>query len=191
MENTRNLITPHAVEIIDAIKYALRAFYENPLCEKLDKTTRANVVHDLAVDRLSNSTVFFLRKRGRASYFLLDEIVFHIKLGDKNGFSKSIMTKAVLDFLNPQTQFAELPNLKKCEVIYILNDTETEISDIRIVFRNNKKIVGYFSILENNSIAQNDIEFLNEELNSNSSSIVKIKQGIIPSHKKEIRDKNE
>ena len=191
-ENISTLFIPHNPEIIEAIYYAWGVFFNLPTNETFCRRARAEIVNNIALNKLKQSNNFYpIEKNGTTLFLLENQIVFRIKFGDKNGYSKNYPTRAALDFHNPQIQFEELPNVKKCDVVYILNDTETEVFDIRIVVRNGRKITYSSSLLESNSVfAQNDIEeLLTEEFNTVTTSIVKVKKEILPDQNKQIQDK--
>ncbi|MFZ2726844.1 MAG: hypothetical protein WAX77_11375 [Methylococcaceae bacterium] len=190
-ENIKNLFKPHASVVIKFFNDAVKDFYDTPNHEKYDKTTRANMINNLVVNRLSTYSAFHPEKRHRTTFFSLNGAsVFRIKLTDKRGYSKNISTHAVLNYHNPQCDMPGLPDVIKFEVGYILNSTETEIDDIRVIFRNNKKVSNWFSIIERDNL-QNDIEeILTEEFKASSSTnIVKVKKGILPDQNKQIQDK--
>lgn len=192
-ENIQNLLLPHAPMIVEALHYGWDTFHKTPHHAMYDKTTRANMVYNLAVEKLKTYPSFYTVKKNRTTYFSLQgQCVFRIKRTDKNGRSKNIRTGAVSDFHNPQFEFSDLPKAIKFEVGYIPNSTETEIYDIRIIFRNNAEISGSFSIVEkSNAFEQNDIEeILAAQSNANSSTgIVKVKKGLLPDQNKQIEDK--
>lgn len=113
--------------------------------------TRANYIFDRIIhhaliefDGDGDSTVKALEESQTVKFLFRDSVVARFKKGNAKGLGSNIETQAVLDFVNPQTAFAGLPNIHKVEIVYQLNFLGTGYAEVAVVARNRRtKIWSY------------------------------------------------
>lgn len=104
--------------------------------------TRANIVHDLMVDRAitafnGDADVRAIVKDETAKFLFGRRVLVRFKKGDGNGLGSNIETQAVLAFTDPQLLIPGLPDVQKVDVVYVLNDLQTMIERIAVTARDN------------------------------------------------------
>ncbi len=139
--------------IVAAVKTGWNYYKEMPDAGKLAKRTRANVVWDItvqaAVDNLRGESDIHIIPIYDTVWFRIEpDILFRFKKGDRRGLSRNYPTQASLDFNNPQQQLPGIPEIQRFDVVYVLDEFETEIEDILIVSRNGNKTEWTSSIME-------------------------------------------
>ena len=105
------------------------------------KRSRANFVWEEIVDRLhlafEQSPGVRITRQNETFTFLLDELVLlRIKKGNAKGLSANVSTQFAFAFHNHDQDLPGLPEVQRVEIVYQLNQLETEIADVLVVARN-------------------------------------------------------
>ena len=115
--------------------------------------SRANFVWEQMIERAhlsldQYSGVHIIE--GHATYkFLIDDtVLFRFKKGDETGLSANVPTQHALAFHDHDQDLLGLPEIHRVEVVYQLNQLETEISDVIIVARDEDAVVWSYSLLD-------------------------------------------
>lgn len=104
-----------------------------------------------AVGEMPGVTVII---KNESYHFLVDgTIAFRLKKADSSGFTRNYPTQEALAFHDPQLPLTGVPAEQRVEVTYVLNTTETDISDVVVVARNGDQIAWTYSLLQSNSVA--------------------------------------
>lgn len=114
--------------------------------------SRANVIWDWiaqgALEEFSGVDGISVTETDQTVWFRLSEaVVFRFKKADADGYSRNFPTQSALAFVDPQQDVFGLAQAACVDVVYILDPSETEIQDIRIVLRNNNRMEWQYSIL--------------------------------------------
>lgn len=150
-EQAKHLFAPIQSDLNRAILEAWRKIHKSGLNFK--SRSRASLMWDEVVNSLSivwcdsDHIIKIEEKKSQTAHFWLNNnTFFRIKKGDENGFTRNYPTQTAIQFHDPQSTIFE--SVDKLEVTYVLNQAETDIVDISVVFRKRKVIDFRFSILE-------------------------------------------
>lgn len=91
------------------------------------------------------------RHRETFAFVVDDRVLFRIKKGDSEGFSRNYPTSAALDFLDPEQELPGLPQVERLDLIYQVNHLEDAIADIQLIARYRENIRWSLSLLEGDS----------------------------------------
>ena len=113
--------------------------------------TRANIIFDhiirhalLEFDGDGDSTVKAIRESQSVKFLFHSSVVARFKKGNARGVGQNIETQAVLDFVDPQSSFAGLPEIHRVEIVYQLNFLGTGYAEVAVVARDrNTRIWAY------------------------------------------------
>ncbi|MEJ0048692.1 MAG: hypothetical protein WDN04_23215 [Rhodospirillales bacterium] len=102
--------------------------------------TRANMVFERVADRLieqfaGDAGVRFVFMDETIKIVLDELIVLRVKKANALGLGGNVQTQAVLDFVDAQPDIPGLDGLKKLEVVYVLNELQTEIRSVVVQAR--------------------------------------------------------
>lgn len=114
--------------------------------------TRACIVWDAmmqhALDAFENDPRVDVVSRSQTYYFLIDDtVVLRFKKGNVSGLSRNYPTQEALKFHEPENDLFGYPT--KVEVVYVLDHTETEVSQILVVARNANQVIWSYNLVEN------------------------------------------
>jgi hypothetical protein len=115
--------------------------------------TRANVVHDLMVDRgiaafNGEADVRVIMKDETAKFLFDRHVLVRFKKGGGKGLGSNIETQAVLAFTDPQLLIPGLPDVQKVDVVYVLNDLQTMIDRVAVTARDNDVRLWFYDITD-------------------------------------------
>ncbi|MDN3518311.1 hypothetical protein QWY84_11870 [Aquisalimonas lutea] len=113
--------------------------------------TRACVVWDAMIDRaldaFDDDPRVVVVSRFQTYYFLIDDQVgLRFKKGDEAGLSRNYPTQTALDFHEPDSDLFGTPD--KVEVVYGLDRTESELSQVLVVARNGDQVAWAYDLTE-------------------------------------------
>lgn len=119
------------------------------------KGTRASIVWERMIDRalgeFDGAEGINIVERDDTVSFVFDEVLLlRFKKGDSNKISSNYPTSLALSFHKPNKDLFGYEGVRRAEVIYVLNDRETEIESVNIVARNGKSITWEFELLGSN-----------------------------------------
>lgn len=107
--------------------------------------TRANIIFDhiirhalLEFDGDGASSVKALRESQSVKFLFQNSVVARFKKGNTRGVGSNIETQAVLDYVDPQSAFAGLPEIHKVEIVYQLNILGTDFAEVAVVARDRR-----------------------------------------------------
>ena len=115
--------------------------------------TRANIMWEHMVRRAEET---FSRDPGirmvhghQTIGFLVDHRVFlRFKKGDEAGLSRNYPTMLALKFHDHQSPLPGIPTVDRVEIVYALDQLETEITSVFVVARNSDQVAWLYDILE-------------------------------------------
>ncbi|MBW2939680.1 hypothetical protein [Zhongshania aquimaris] len=149
------ILLPHCARIEKCVREAWGNYRWLLSSEKpvKNKRTIANTIWDWSVQTAllefsGDPRVKPIHRGTHTTWFLVDgKVVFRFKKGGDDGYSKNYPTQSALDFHEPDRQLDGLPEVIKVDVVYITDETNSEVKDIRVVCRNGSKISWSFSLL--------------------------------------------
>jgi hypothetical protein len=119
------------------------------------KRARACIIHNHIIrearKRYGEGSGVHIIEGSETAYFLFgDRVVVRLKKGDANGFSANYPTQTALALVDP-TAFPNelplgLPDVQRVDVVYVLNDLETRITDVLVVARNGSKVLWQYGL---------------------------------------------
>lgn len=117
--------------------------------------TRACLIWDAmiarALDVFDNDSRVVVVSQSQTYYFLIqDQVVLRFKKGDEAGLSRNFPTQTALNFHDPNGDMFGAPH--KVEVVYVLDRTQSRLSQILVVARNGSQIEWVYE-LESTSTA--------------------------------------
>lgn len=104
--------------------------------------SRACLVYDFIVQRAEaafteDGHVRTLRRDETIKFVFGDSVLLRFKKATDNGLGSNIQTQATLGFVDQQQELPGLPHVHKVEVVYVLNQLQTQIEQVLVAARNN------------------------------------------------------
>lgn len=117
------------------------------------KRSRANFVWEQIIDRAHKefdeiSHVRVLEGHETFKFLVGDQVLFRFKKADDAGSSANIPTQLALAYHDHEKDLFGLPEVYRVEIVYQLNQLETEITDILVAARNEDKLAWSYSLLD-------------------------------------------
>lgn len=117
------------------------------------KRSRANFVWEQIIDRAHIAFDSVARVRivdGQETFkFLVDDrVLFRFKKGDEAGLSANVPTQIAMAFHDHEQNLFGLPEVHRVDVVYQLNQLETDIADILVVARDGERVAWTYSLLD-------------------------------------------
>lgn len=143
--------------------------------------TRANIVWDRMIDRALDLFARFKEikvvtyQNQTYSFIINDSVLFRFKKGNPKGLSQNYPTQLALAFHDhAQKLLFKGIEYSRVEIVYILNELETQIKNIQVIARNKNQILWGYNIQK----PQNNIDELpiKTQLQPTSSQIRAKKQ---------------
>lgn len=102
--------------------------------------TRANNIFEYLATHLisefqSDKEARFICERETFKLLLEERLLIRFKKSNSNGVGSNIGTLAELDFCDPQVDWLGFPELQKVEIVYTLNLTGSDLSEITVLAR--------------------------------------------------------
>lgn len=152
--DVREILTPEREEIIrQAYKAAWEDWIGSPDRSKRSRwpRTRANDLFEYAANHIFagfavDAGAHFIFHRETYKLFLDNRLVIRFKYGNQKGLGSNVDTRQISAFCDPQVDLPGMTGVQKIEVDYMLNATETAITQILVVARNNKKSLWSYAI---------------------------------------------
>jgi hypothetical protein len=147
-------IDPLADEIMRIIHGAWQDWQSSPYpAVWRAKRSRANFVWEQMIERAEGAfndvaEIRILAKNETCQFLVNGTVLFRLKKGDDNGLSSNIPTQLALKFHDHQENLFGLPDVQRVDIVYQLNELETEIRDILVVARDEDSVVWSYSILD-------------------------------------------
>lgn len=140
--------------------------------------TRACIVWDAmmqrAFDAFENDARVDVVSRSQTHYFLIDDsVVLRFKKGNVSGLSRNYPTQEALKFHEPENDLFGYPT--KVEVVYVLDHTETEVSQILVVARNANQVIWSYDLVETPAVNVVDLPVKQPAPQLDSRRIVRLK----------------
>jgi hypothetical protein len=153
MEEVRRLLEPHESAItrfyLDAWS-ALRAMKGAP--QPMYLRTRASLLHNFvmntAIPGLADAGVHIIEKHETAFFVVDGRLLFRLKKGDERGITSNVDSQASLAFTDlekPLSLLADLPDVWRVDISYILNSLDTLIERIVVVARDVNRVLWSYS----------------------------------------------
>jgi hypothetical protein len=95
------------------------------------------MVHRAVTAFDGNPDVHVVYQDETAKFLFKRKVLVRLKKGDSNHLGSNIETQAVLAFTDPQLTIPGLPDVQKVDIVYVLNDLQTEIDRVVVTARNN------------------------------------------------------
>lgn len=107
--------------------------------------TRANYIFDRIIhhaliefDGDGDGTVKALVESQSVKFLFANSVVARFKKGNGRGVGSNIETQAILNYNDPQTSFAGLPDIHRIEIVYQLNFLGTDYAEVAVVARDRR-----------------------------------------------------
>jgi hypothetical protein len=151
-------LAPLEPALTDAFMRAWKDWRSAPYAGHWHKRGRANFVWEQAVHyaatTISEMPGVKIVPKDHSFHFLVNgQVAFRMKKADSTGFTSNYPTQEALAFHDPQLPLTGIEAAQRVEVTYVLDKTETKISDISVVARDGNRIEWTYSILNSESIA--------------------------------------
>lgn len=117
------------------------------------KRSRANFVWEQIIERAhlafdGSLGVHIIDGQETFKFLVDDRVLFRFKKGDEAGVTANIPTQLALAFHDHEQDLLGLPQVHRVEVVYQLNQLETEIVDVIVVARDEDVVVWSYSLLD-------------------------------------------
>ncbi len=150
-------LTPLEPALTDAFIRAWKDWRNAPYAGHWHKRGRANFVWEQAVHyaaaTISEMPGVKIVPKDNSFHFLVNgKVAFRMKKADSAGFTSNYPTQEALSFHDPQLPLTGIAAAQRVEVTYVLDKTETNISDVSVVARDGNRIEWTYSILNSESV---------------------------------------
>lgn len=156
--HAQNLIKPYAELIIKSIKDAWQQWLKSPFFGKWSARGRASFVWETTIGLLkenfvTNNRVHVIDKGSTVLFVVEQQIIFRFKFADRNGRSKNVQTQSAKSFHDPEVNYNLLANtemfsnIPRVEVVYTLNESATQIDNIKMIARDKSALVWDTSLI--------------------------------------------
>ncbi len=158
-EDVERILAPFQVRIRNVVKCALgewlavkRFSTDRGRGAPLYPRTAANYIFDAAIREAQaefgdDPNVRIFSEAQTAKFLFARDVIVRFKKGDEAGLGRNILTQAVMDFLDPQQALPGLPPAAvKVEIVWKLNDIETEIAELLVVARDGDRAIWAYPI---------------------------------------------
>ena len=113
--------------------------------------SRACVVYDFIVQRAmaalaEDPAVRVLRRDETVKFVFHDTVALRFKKANENGLGSNIRTQATLGFVKQQQELPDFPNVHKVEVVYVLNDLQTRITQVLVAARDGDVCLWHYDL---------------------------------------------
>lgn len=141
------------------------------------KATRAHIVWERMIDRAlydldEKEGVQVLEENDTVSFVFDEQIFVRFKKGNSNKISNNYPTKLALAYHKHNRDLFGFEGVQRAEIVYVLNERETEVEGVYVVARNNKKVIWDFEL---------------ESANANVEALPITPQNPVPSKKRLVR----
>ena len=186
------IITQHSERIVAAVLGAWDDWLTSPhpgiwRC----KRSRANFVWEQIIERAHLAFnglpgVRIIGSNETFKFLLDDQVLFRFKKGDESGLSANVSTQLSLAFHDHDKDLLGLPEVQRVDIVYQLNQLETDITDVIVVARDGDLVVWFYSLL--NSVAA--VTPLPMLAPSGEPTTLPIRRLVRPRNALETRDRN-
>jgi hypothetical protein len=152
-EEVRAVLDPTRDVVLDVILGAWRDWRDSPQSGTWRcKRSRASFVWEQMIDRAhrafdGNGRVRILDGHETFKFLVDGRVLFRFKKADEVGLSANIPTQLALAFHDHDQNLFGLPDVYRIEIVYQLNQLETDVVDILVVARDEDWIVWTYSLL--------------------------------------------
>jgi len=158
LQTVRLALAPLEPILTDAFMRAWKDWRNAPYAGHWHKRGRANFVWEQAIHyaatAISEMPGVKIVPKDHSFHFLVNgEVAFRMKKADSTGFTSNYPTQEALSFHDPQLPLTGIATAQRVEVTYVLDKTETNISDISVVARDCNRIEWTYSLLNGESVA--------------------------------------
>jgi hypothetical protein len=150
------VLRPHEQVLVDLMFAGWKGWWNNSDRPILDfKRARACIIHNHIIreakKRFGEGSGVHVIEGQETAYFLFDRrLVVRLKKGDAHGLSSNYPTQTALALVDPTAFPSELPyglpDVQRVDVVYVLNELETRITDVLVVARNGSKVLWQYGI---------------------------------------------
>lgn len=117
------------------------------------KRSRANFVWEQIIERAHLAFnglpgVRIIGSNETFKFLLDDRVLFRFKKGDESGLSVNVSTQLSLAFHDHDQDLLGLPEVQRVDIVYQLNQLETDIIDVIVVARDGDVVVWCHSLLD-------------------------------------------
>ncbi len=157
--NSGGRSTPFHGRIRNVIDRAFKDLLELRSCLKekgvapfIYERTTANVLFDFVIQHAhaefdTDQNVRVIDQSQTVKFCFGDKVLLRFKKGDKDHLGRNLLTQAVIDFVNAGAFLPGMPPAAaKVEILYSLNDLETEIESIIVAARDGDQMLWHYEI---------------------------------------------
>lgn len=152
-------LTPFHGRIRGAIDRAFKELLELRSCMSAkgigpfvyDRTT-ANVLFDFVVQHAhaefdADPEIRVIDETQTVKFCFGERVLLRFKKGDKDHLGRNLLTQAVIDFVNVESSLPGMPQAAaKVEILYSMNDLETEIESVIVAARDGDQMLWHYEI---------------------------------------------
>jgi hypothetical protein len=145
-------------ELYEIVKGAWQDWLESSEVGRTRFTrTRANLVWDRMVDRAfekfsQDPNIAYIIQFHTVKFIVGNHVLFRFKKGDLKGLSHNFQTQLALAFHDHNTLL--FGDFARVEVVYVLNELETQIKRVCVVARNNDTVLWVYDIMPQNAVIE-------------------------------------
>lgn len=155
-DEVQRVFRPYEREVTDYLLQAWDRWWKNPDRMTLYRRSRACLIHNYTMNAAipgfkDRKGVHVIEKpQQETAYFVIDQrLLFRIKKGDASGFTRNYPTQASLAFVDQSEDlslFADLPDVWRVDIAYVMNYLQTKIEQIVVVARDEYRILWSYLI---------------------------------------------
>lgn len=114
--------------------------------------TTANVLFDFVIRHAhaefgTDESVRVIDQAQTVKFCFGDKVLLRFKKGDKDHLGRNLPTQAVLNFVNVETFLPGMPPAAaKLEILYSMDDLETEIESVIVAARDGQELLWHYEI---------------------------------------------
>lgn len=152
-EEVRNVLSDYGDSIVEIVRGAWEDWSACPQSGVWrKKRSRANFIWEQIIDRAHQAfdelaQIRIVESNETFLFVIDDRVLFRFKKGDEFGLSANLPTQGALAFHDHEQDLFGLPKVHRVEVVYQLNALETDIRDVLVVGRDERRVSWTFSLL--------------------------------------------
>jgi hypothetical protein len=161
--NAEELLKPFAGQLVDVVKDAWKDWLENPIAPNMQhKRVRADIVWNQMITHAKarldlQEGILVKPMKPWHGVLIADRLFIRMKKADEHLLSRNYPTRSALSYVDQSQDLFE--GIARAELVYKLDESETEIERIAVVQRHLKSVVWVVDLLGSEPMNQHVIDF--------------------------------